>query len=92
MEIPKPGKPAKALHSPKGWRPIALIAVVLKGLERVVASRLEKAARQAGVLPTQLTRPVKGRSATNLLAALLHDINVARVACKKATVLKLDVT
>jgi len=45
MEIPKPGKPAKALYSLKGWRPIALLAIVLKGLERVAASRLEKAAR-----------------------------------------------
>jgi len=91
MEIPKLGKPAKALHSPKGWRPIALLATVLKGLERVVAGRLEQAARQAGVLLTQLARPVKGQSATNLLAALLHNVNVARVACKKAALLKLDV-
>ena len=62
-----------------------------KGLERVVAARLEVAAKQAGVLPAQLARPVKGRSATNLLAALLHDVDVARVACKKAAVLKLNV-
>ena len=91
VEIPKPGKPAKALHSPKGWRPIALLATVSKGLERVAAGRLEQAARQAGILPTQLAGPVKGRSATDLLAALLHDVDVARVACKKAALLKLDV-
>ena len=64
---------------------------MLKGLERVVASRLEKAARQAGVLLAQLAGPIKGRSTTNLLAALLHNVNVARVACKKAAVLKLNV-
>jgi len=34
---------------------------------------------------------VKGRSTTDLLAALLYGVDVARVACKKATVLKLDV-
>jgi len=35
---------------------------------------------------------VKGRSATDLLAALLYNVNVARVAYTKATLLKLDVT
>ena len=64
---------------------------MLKGLERVVAARLEVAARQAGVLPAQLAGPTKGRSATDLLAALLYDVNVARVACKQAAILKLDV-
>jgi len=64
---------------------------VLKGLERVVATRLEAAARQAGALPAQAAGPVKGRSATDLLAALFYDVDVARVACKKAAVLKLDV-
>ena len=80
VEIPKPGKLAKALHSPKGWRPITLIATVFKGLKRVAANRLEEAARNAGLLPTQLARPVKGRSATDLLAALLYDVDVNRIA------------
>jgi len=43
------------------------------------------------VLPAQLAGPVKGRSATDLLAALLHNVDVSRTAQRKAALLKLDV-
>lgn len=45
VEIPKPGKPLSARASPKGWRPIALLSVIGKGLERLVARRIEAAGR-----------------------------------------------
>jgi len=34
---------------------------------------------------------MKGRSATDLLVALLYDVNTARVAYRKVAILKLNV-
>jgi len=42
-------KPVQARKSTKGWRPISLISVPAKGLERLVARRLANAALGKGV-------------------------------------------
>jgi hypothetical protein len=89
VEVPKPGK--KKRDTPKAYRPIALVTTVAKGLERVVAARVEEDARKSGVFPRQLAGPVRGRSATDLVAALLHDVDVAVVAQRKVVVVKADV-
>jgi hypothetical protein len=48
--------------------------------------------RKNGVFPKQLAGPVKGRSATDLVAALLYDVDIAVVAQRKIVIVKADVT
>ena len=86
--IPKE-KPDKS--SPRSYRLIALLSVLGKGLERLVARRLAWVAITEGVLHPQHFGALPGRSATDLAAAVVHDIEEAWARRKVATMLTLDV-
>ena len=48
-------------------RPISLLSVLRKGLERLVARRLAYAATQAGLISKQYARALPGTSVTDLV-------------------------
>lgn len=70
MVIPKPGKPDYSI--PKAYRPISLLRIISKGLERVVAQRLSEFCERTDRLsPTQFgARP--RRSTEQALAILVE--------------------
>ena len=80
VEIPKPGKPARARQCTKGWRPISLISVPAKGLERLVARRLARAADEGGLFGPLQAGAVLRRSAIDLLVALVYTAEADRVS------------
>jgi ribonuclease HI len=87
--IAKPGR--RDLTNPRAWRPISLLSCLGKGLERLVARRLAWACIHYGVLHPQQAGALPKRSATDLVAALVHDIEEA-FACKKvATLVTMDI-
>jgi ribonuclease HI len=86
--IPKE-KPDKSC--PRSYRLIALLSVLGKGLERLVARRLAWVAVTEGVLHPQHFGALPGRSATDLAAAVVHDIEEAWARKKVVTMLTLDV-
>ncbi|EGS19356.1 uncharacterized protein CTHT_0048150 [Thermochaetoides thermophila DSM 1495] len=47
-------KPGRDPRSYKGWRPISLLSVFGKGIERMVARRMTAAALRAGLLPPEV--------------------------------------
>jgi len=51
--IPKPGKTQAQLRKAGGWRPISLLSATGKILEATLASRLARAAEEAGILPDE---------------------------------------
>ena len=73
--ITKPGK--RDLTSPRAWRPMSLLSWLGKGLERLVARRLTWAAVHYAVLHRQQAGALPKRSAVDLVATLVHDIEVA---------------
>jgi ribonuclease HI len=72
--IEKRGKP---LDTPAGWRPISLLNTLGKGLERLMSWRLSRSALIAGLLNDQQFGALPGRSATDLVSCLIHDIEIA---------------
>ncbi|KAG6979060.1 Retrovirus-related Pol polyprotein from type-1 retrotransposable element R1 [Fusarium oxysporum f. sp. conglutinans] len=87
--IAKPGR--RDLTNLRAWRPISLLSCLGKGLERLVARRLAWACIHYGVLHPQQAGALPKRSATDLVAALVHDIEEA-FACKKvATLVTMDI-
>ena len=87
--IPKPGK--RDLTSPRSWRPISLLSCLGKGLERLIARRIAWAAVHYGVLHRQQAGALPKRSATDLVAALVHDIEMAFSFGKVATLVTMDI-
>ena len=87
--IPKPNK--RNLSDVSAWRPISLLSCLSKGLERIIAKRMAYLAikhkivhhNQAGALPQ--------RSATDIVAALVHDVEMAFKHRKVATLVTMDV-
>ena len=73
--IPKPGK--RNLSCPRAWRPISLLSCLGKGLERMIARRLAWASIHYAVLHSQQAGALPKRSAVDLVAALIHDIEEA---------------
>ena len=55
--FPSREKPLSTRFAPSGWRPILLLFVVGKGLERLVARRIEEAAWVTGVFGLSLNQP-----------------------------------
>ena len=51
--LQKPGKTPKTYRTPQGYRPIALLPIVGKVIEALVAKRVTKAAEAYGLLPTE---------------------------------------
>ncbi|KAM5344599.1 hypothetical protein ACJ41O_013134 [Fusarium nematophilum] len=87
--IAKPGR--RDLSTPRAWRPISLLSCLGKGLERLVARRLAWAAIHYGVLHPQQAGALPKRSATDLIAALIHDIEEAFTRGQVATVVTVDI-
>ena len=87
--LPKTGKRDKT--SPRAWRPIALLSCLGKGLERIVARRLAWTALTSNILSPQHGGAMPKRSATDLAAALTHDIELALSRQKTVTVITMDV-
>lgn len=86
--IPKQGKKTS---NPKGWRPIALLSVLGKGLERAVAKRLAN----EGVLrswfgPLQ-AGGIPGRSAVDLARHMVDRIEYTRIRKEYLAVILMDV-
>lgn len=61
----------------RSYRPIALLSVLGKGLERILAQRMAWAALETGILSPQHISALPKRAATDLLAAFVHDVEAA---------------
>ena len=87
--IPKPRK--RDLTSHRSWRPISLLSCLGKGLERLIARRLAWVSIEEGVLHHQQGEALPKRSAVDLAAALIHDIDRALDSGKVATLVTMDI-
>ncbi|KAI0992648.1 hypothetical protein K3495_g15537, partial [Podosphaera aphanis] len=87
--VSKPNKLDKS--NPRSFRPIALLSVLGKGLERIVARRLSWVAINGKVLASQQFGATPLRSATDLTTCLVHDVETALSRKLTASVLTLDV-
>ncbi|KAF4460560.1 reverse transcriptase [Fusarium albosuccineum] len=87
--IAKPGR--RDLTSPRAWRPVSLLSCLGKGLERLIARRLAWAAVHYSVLHPQQAGALPKRSATDLVTALVHDIEEAFARKKVATLVTMDI-
>ena len=90
VAIPKPGK-GRDKSNPRSYRLIALQSVLGKGLERLVARRLAWAAVREKITHPQYFGALPGRSAVDLAAAAVHDIEESWARGKVVTLLTLDV-
>lgn len=85
-------KPNKSdLSSPRSYRPSALLFVLGKGLERLLARGIAWIAVQEKVLTSQQFGALPGRSAIDLTTCLTHDIEGALNEGRTASMLTLDV-
>jgi ribonuclease HI len=75
----------------RSYRLIALLAVLGKGLERLVAKRLAWTAIKRKVLHEQQFGALPLRAATDLATALIHDIEEAWAQGDAASMLTLDI-
>ncbi|EXK77103.1 hypothetical protein FOQG_18176 [Fusarium oxysporum f. sp. raphani 54005] len=80
--IAKPGR--RDLTKPGAWRPISLLSCLGKGLERLIARRLAWADVHNSVL-------LPKRAATDLVTALIHDMEEAFARKKVATLATMDI-
>ena len=87
--IAKPGR--RNLSTPRAWRPISLLSCLGKGLERLIARRLAWASIHYGVLHPQQAGALPKRSAVDLVAALVHDIEEAFAHGLVATLVTMDI-
>jgi hypothetical protein len=87
--IPKPNKPDRT--SPRAYRPIALLSVLGKGLERLIARKLAWLAISLRVLADQQFGALPLRSSVDLTTCLTHDIEEALNKGLKATLLTMDI-
>jgi len=87
--LPKIGK--TDFTSFRSWRPIALLSCLGKGLERIVAKRMTWTALKAGIISPQHAGAIPKKSAVDLVACLVHDIELALAKGHKATLVTLDV-
>jgi hypothetical protein len=89
--IPKPGKLEAVYTTVKGYRPIFLFSCIGKRLERLLARRVSLLALEHKILPEQYFGALPKRSATDLVACLIHDVEVALSKGLVATLLTLDI-
>jgi hypothetical protein len=87
--ITKPNKADKS--SPRAYRPIALLSVLGKGLERLLAKRMSWIAIKYKVLVPQQFGALPLRSSVDLTTCLTQDIESAMNNGLTASVLTLDV-
>ena len=83
----KPGKPA---DDPKAYRPISLLCVPFKTLERMILSRIEPVVDPQ--LPREQAGFRRGRSTVDQVTLLTQDIEDSFQANEKAGVVLLDLT
>lgn len=76
---------------PRSYRPIALLSVLGKGLERVVARRMSWLAIQHEILVRQQFGALPKRSSVDLTTCLTHDVETALTRNETATVATLDI-
>ncbi|KAI0997128.1 hypothetical protein K3495_g11059 [Podosphaera aphanis] len=86
--IEKPNKPD--LSSPRTYRPIALLSVLGKGLERLLAKRMSWIAIRHKIIAIQQFGALPGRSAVDLTICLTHDVGRALSEGRSASMLTLD--
>ncbi|KAL9561279.1 hypothetical protein ACKAV7_014634 [Fusarium commune] len=86
--IAKPGR--RDLTSPRAWWPVSLLSCLSKGLERLIARRLAWASVYYSILHPQQAGALPKRSATDLVAALIHDIEEAFTR-KVVTLVTMDI-
>lgn len=85
-------KPNKSdLSSPRSYRPIALLSVLGKGLERLIAKRLSWISVKYKILESQQLGALPCRSAVDLTTCLTHDVERALYEGRTASMLTLDV-
>lgn len=89
VAIPKPGKRDRS--SPRSYRLIALLSVLGKGLERLLAQRMAWVAIKHKILHPQQIGALPARAASDLAACLIHDIEDARARGLRTTMLTLDI-
>jgi hypothetical protein len=87
--LSKPKKPDQT--SPRAYRPIALLSVLGKGLERLVARQMSWIAVHYKVLSKQQFGALPLRSAVDLTTCLTHDVETALNSNRTASLLTLDV-
>ncbi|KAI1005175.1 hypothetical protein K3495_g3042 [Podosphaera aphanis] len=86
--IPKSGRDPSTT---KGWRPIALLSCLGKGLERLIAKRVSHLAITSDILGHQQFGALPKRSATDLVSCVIHDIEEARCQGWTSAFVTLDV-
>ncbi|KAI1006683.1 hypothetical protein K3495_g1541 [Podosphaera aphanis] len=84
-------KTDRDLTTVKGWRPIALLSCLRKGLERPLAKHMAHLAVTYDVVGSQKFGVLPKRSATDLILCVVHDIEEARAVGWAATFVTLDV-
>ena len=87
--IQKPKKDDRS--SPRSYRPIALLSVLGKGLERLIARQMSWIAVTYKVLASQQFGALPLRSAVDLTTCLTHDVEEALNKGLTASLLTLDV-
>ena len=87
--IPKPKKPDQT--SLCAYRPIALLSVIGKGLERLLARNISWLAVQLRILTNQQFGALPLRSSVDLTSCLTHDVETALNRKQQASLLTLDV-
>ncbi|KAI1004634.1 hypothetical protein K3495_g3577 [Podosphaera aphanis] len=70
-------KPNRDLTSIKGWRPIAILSCLGKGLERLLAKRMAHLAGVYDVVGHQKFGALPKRSATDLVSCVVHDVEAS---------------
>ena len=75
----------------KGWRPIALLSCLGKGLECLVAKRMVYLAMTQDLVSPQHIGALPRRAATDLVGCLVHNLEIGRELGKAATVVMMDV-
>ena len=83
-------KPSKPLEDPKSYRPISLLCVPYKLLERLLHARLEPVVET--ILPREQAGFRRGKSTTDQVTLLTQDIESAFQAGDKAGITLLDLT
>jgi hypothetical protein len=87
--LQKPNKPDRS--SPRSYRPIALLSVLGKGLERLIARNIAWITVSYRVLASQQFGALPLRSAVDLTSCLTHDVEEALNQGHVASLLTLDV-
>jgi hypothetical protein len=87
--IPKPNKPNQT--SLRAYQPIALLLVLGKGLERLLARNISWLAINLQVLLDQQFRALPLQSSVDLTTCLTHDVKTTLNSKLQASLLTIDV-